>query len=355
MKTGVAYLRIGIAGAGLMGRWHAHAACRAGGQVIAVADPISDSAERVARGYGARALPDVERMLSETKIDVLHVCSPLETHERIAKAALDAGVHLMIEKPLTTRAEETEWILDLAATRNLLVCPVHQFLFQDGALKAQAALQSIGRLTHLRGVFFSAGAAGQSGEAADTVAAGILPHPLSLMQKFLPDGISRAQWQVMQPAPGELQAVGKAGGVGLSINISMNSRPTVCTFQLCGANGTVHLDLFHGYAVNELGDTSRARKIIHPFDLSLRTLGSAAFNLGKRVISRQAAYPGLQRLVVAFYRAARTGSEPPISRSDAIAVARARDHLLSLRDLNTQSQPIFDSHDSQIEFGIGAP
>ncbi len=352
MKSGMSTLRIGIAGAGLMGRWHAHAAGRAGGRVIAIADPILDSCERLARGHNARALPNVERMLSEIKLDVLHVCSPLETHERIAKAAIDAGVHLMIEKPLSQGAEESELILSRASRSNLLVCPVHQFLFQDGVLKAQVALQSIGRLTHLRGVFFSAGVPGLQSAA---VAHDILPHPLSLIQKFLPEGVSRAQWQVMSTTPGEFQAMGMTESVGLSIDISMNSRPTVCAFQLYGSHGTIHLNLFHGYAVIESGHVSRTRKVFHPFDLSLRTLGSAALNLGKRAFRWEPAYPGLQRLVAAFYRAVQTGSESPISSGDAIAVARAYDHLCSLCDLKKQGQPILDGREPPIEFEIGAP
>ncbi|MGH9843091.1 MAG: hypothetical protein ACREEM_30500 [Blastocatellia bacterium] len=112
------------------------------------------------------------------------------------------------------------------------------------------------------------------------------------------------------------------------IFVSLNTRPTVCSLQLFGAEGTIHLDLFHGYAVVEPGEASRARKIIHPFDLAIRTLSAAAVNLTNRALRWQPAYPGLERLVSEFYRAVQTGSAPPISPADAITVASIRDHLL---------------------------
>ena len=314
-----------------MGRWHADAIRKAGQRLAAVADVDPAAAARLAaRHRGAQAFSDAEQMLAQSALNVLHICAPLPAHYRLAELAIAAGVHLLIEKPIAPKAGETERLFDLAAARQVIICPVHQFLFQDGALRAAECLQALGRLVQIQSVLRSAGGAGQSAAQLDAVAAEILPHPLSLMQKFLPAGLDPAQWQTARAAPGEVHAIGVAAGIGLSINISLHARPTVCALQLCGTEGTIHLDLFHGYAVIEPGAVSRARKIVHPFDLALRSLGAAAFNLGKRVISWQPAYPGLQRLVGAFYQAVQTGSAPPINPADTMAVARERDHLLSL-------------------------
>jgi len=331
-------LRAGIAGGGLMGRWHAWAVERAGGLVTAIVDTDFAAAERLAaRHRGALAFSDVEQMLRAARLDVLHVCSPPETHYRIAEQAVDAGLSVIIEKPLTPRAVEAEILFNRAESRGVTICPVHQFLFQDGVRHAEASLPRIGRLVHLQGAFCSAGGIGQSNEQLDAIAADILPHPLSLMQVFLPAGLPESGWEISRPGGGELRVSnttqdgttqdGEVSGVSLSIFVSMKVRPTICSFRIFGADGTIHLDLFHGYAVIEPGGVSRLRKMIHPFDLAVRTLSAAAANLGRRIIQWQPAYPGLERLVAAFYQAVRTGAEPPITRADAMAVARVRDLL----------------------------
>jgi predicted dehydrogenase len=321
--------RAGIVGAGLMGRWHAHAIKKTGAQVAAVADSQLAAAERLAASHsGARPYSNFEQMLDQARLDALHICTPLETHNDIAERAIRAGLHLLIEKPITPHALETEQLYDLAADRNVVLCPVHQFLFQEGTLKAVETLPRIGRLIHIKGMFCSAGGAGQPAARLDEIAADILPHPLALMQIFLSGRLVEAKWRTAWPAQGEIRVAGECNRVTLEIFVSMNTRPTVCAMQLFGAEGTIHLDLFHGYAVVEPGEVSRARKILHPFDLAIRTLSAATGNLANRVIRRQPAYPGLQRLVSEFYRAVQTGTEPPISAADAIAVARIRDYLI---------------------------
>ena len=329
MISNAASLRAGIAGAGLMGRWHAEAVRKAGGQVSAVADLNLNLARRLAAGYhNAQSFSDVGQMLNETDLDVLHICSPLSTHRSVAEQAIAADVNLLIEKPLTPTAAETVHLYTEAAERGVLVCPVHQFVCQDGALKAKEWLSQIGRLVHINAVTCSAGGAGLPLEQLDIIAADILPHPLSLMQIFLPDGLSERHWEAVRPRVGELRISSAVAGTTLSIFISMNGRPTTNSFQIIGTHGTIHLNLFHGYAFMEPGTVSRARKIAHPFESALRSLSAATINLGRRTARGETAYPGLQRLVVSFYHALQTKSPPPITPDDTIAIARVRDSII---------------------------
>ncbi|MCA1602139.1 MAG: Gfo/Idh/MocA family oxidoreductase [Acidobacteria bacterium] len=329
MISNAASLRAGIVGAGLMGRWHAEAVRKAGGQVSAVADLNLNLARRLAAGYhNARSFSDVGKMLNETDLDVLHICSPLSTHRSVAEQAIAAGVNLLIEKPLTPTAAETVHLYTEAAERGVLICPVHQFIFQDGALKAKELLSQIGQLVHISAVTCSAGGAGLPLEQLDIIAADILPHPLSLMQIFLSDVLSERHWEAVRPRCGELRISSEVAGTTLSIFISMNGRPITNSFQIIGRNGTIHLNLFHGYAFMEPGTVSRARKIAHPFESALRSLSAATINLGRRTARAERAYPGLQRLVVSFYHALQTKSPPPITPEDTIAIARVRDSLI---------------------------
>lgn len=324
-----AKIRAGIAGAGLMGYWHAHALKKSGGEVVAVADFDIERAKRLTAKYpNARAFNGVEEMLASQGLDVLHVCSPTESHRAIAETAIRAGVHLLVEKPIAATANETAELFELAAEFNTLVCPVHQFIFQDGAADSARLLPQIGEPVHLEAKICSAGGAGLSDEKLDLTAIDILPHPLSLMQKFLPAGISGVDWNVSRPAAGELRLAGQTEKPSLSIFISMNSRPTVNSFHVYGTDGTLHLDLFHGFSTLESGGASKTKKLLRPFDFAMRSFSAATLNLAKRTLKREAAYPGLRRLIREFYAAVNLGTEPPISPQQAIEIAEIRDDII---------------------------
>ncbi len=324
---GTAVLKAGIVGAGLMGRWHVESIKRAGGRVTAVCDLDLPAAERLAnRAAGARGFSDLAQMLEQMPLDVLHICTPTPTHVPFTEKAIEAGVHVLVEKPLAPTGLETERLFDLAATRGVLVCPVHQFPFQKGAMKAKRDLARIGRLVHLRAAIRSAGGVGRSDAEMDQIAADILPHSFSLVQAFLTTDLTAVTWMMKRPSPGELRVWGELAGVTVTIEVSLNGRPTRNSFEIVGAEGTIHLDLFHGYSFVEPGAVSRARKLAHPFDLAARQFGAAAVNLGQRVARREAAYPGLRQLIRLFYTAVQNGT-PPISPTEAISAAHARDML----------------------------
>lgn len=326
---------MGIVGAGLMGRWHGRMAERAGARVVSVADPNPDATLRLAtRHGGSRVFASADEMLEGVEIDVLHVCTPPATHCYIAERAIEAGINLVIEKPFTPTASEAEQLFDKAGARGIAICPVHQFLFQDGVTKARRSLERIGRLIHVEGTVCSAGGAGRSGEQLESIAAEILPHPLSMMQMFLPDGLPEEGWITLRPTPGELRAFSRKSDITLTILISMRARPTACNFKLVGTEGTVHLDMFHGFSFIERGRVSRFSKIARPFDLGMKQFLGAGANLLHRAMRRELAYPGLQTLITSFYEAIANGTPPPISRPDTIRVAMVRDRLMDYAVLN---------------------
>ena len=335
-------MRAGIVGAGLMGRWHAHALERVGGRVVGIADPDLSRAQKLAAGHqGAKAFADAGEMLAELELDVIHICSSTATHESIAAAALSKGIHVLVEKPIAATARETGLLYGLAEEHGALLCPVHQFAFQDGVAKAKKQLSKIGRLVHIKADIRSAGAPGAVESERDLIAADILPHPLSMISTFLEDSISAIKWNVQRPAAGELRVSGQAGDTSVSIFISMNSRPTENSFHLVGTEGTIHIDLFHSFSTFEPGAVSRSRKVLHPFDLAIRTFAAAAANLSRRAFRREPAYPGLRRLIEEFYTSIRSSSDAPIAPADAIAIARTRDLLIARINNRDRSDRIF--------------
>ncbi|HEV2046857.1 MAG TPA: Gfo/Idh/MocA family oxidoreductase [Chthoniobacterales bacterium] len=320
MKT-----RAAIAGAGLMGFWHAKNIARAGGEVAVVYDVDDGAAQHLATRFkSARASTRLEDALDRNKIDVLHICTPLSSHFAMAAAALANGIHVLIEKPMTPHCAETKRLYELAAEHRALLRPVHQFPFQRGVRRALAEFGRIGQLRHFEATFCSAGGAGSSGEELDAIVAEILPHPLSLMQLFAPGSVREEGWLVTRPAPGELRAMLTARDICFSILISMNSRPTGSALCLLGTMGTIHIDLFHGFCVIEPGAVSKLRKMVHPFNFAARTFVAACGNLTYRAWKRETAYPGLERLIRDFYLAIANGQATPLQSEEVMRLEKVR-------------------------------
>jgi predicted dehydrogenase len=93
-------LTVGLLGAGLIAGVHAHA-YRASPRVrlVAVADPVPDKADRIADQYDAKVVPDLEAML-DLGVDVVDVCTPPTAHADATVTALEAGRHVICEKPI---------------------------------------------------------------------------------------------------------------------------------------------------------------------------------------------------------------------------------------------------------------
>jgi predicted dehydrogenase len=320
-------LAVVVVGAGLMGRWHAHAARRAGALVRAVVDPDLARAEALAgRHAGARPFVSFGAALAAGPVDAAHICTPVATHEALAVAALEAGCHVLIEKPFGPDLAVTRRLLSRAESAQRVICPVHQFLFQRGVLRALELLPTFGPLRHFEMRVCSAGAAGRSDGERERVAMEILPHALALAARFCNAPIVGADWQLLRAGPGELLVSALVGGVAVRASVSMAGRPPVNELLLVGEHGAVHADLFHGFAFVETGGVSRAAKIVRPVGVALRHGAAAAGNLLRRAAGWEPAYPGLAELVRRFYAAAR-GAVNPIAAAETLAVAEVWERL----------------------------
>ena len=325
-------VRVAIVGAGLMGRWHGHAARRAGGKVALVIDSDGQRAAALARRHGgSRVLDgfDAERIARDAV--VAHVCTPLATHERLVADLIAAGVHVLAEKPLTDDARSTQSLLASAASARVLLCPVHQMPFQRGVLALVDRLPRLGDLTQLEFSACSAGAAKGGDADQDRLIDDILPHPLSLFRRVLGRDVRPLGWQITRPRAGELRAIASSGNTVVSISVSSHGRPTSNLLRAIAGRGTVDVDLFHGFAAFCAGAATRVGKLSQPFSNAATTLGVASVNVARRVVAREWAYPGLNTLVRRFHAAVADGVPPPISADEVADIAAARDVLRKAR------------------------
>ena len=128
-------LRAAIVGAGVFGRHHAAKYLRLPGvKLHAVADPSADARHYVETHLKVPVVGDWRELLG--KVDVVSVCSPASTHADIVRAFLNAGAHVLVEKPIATDLEEAEELIALAAARGLVLTVGHQerFVFAKSGL-----------------------------------------------------------------------------------------------------------------------------------------------------------------------------------------------------------------------------
>jgi predicted dehydrogenase len=108
-------LRVAIAGTGFIGAVHAHAVRAAGGTVAGVAASTPERADAAALRLGAeRGYATAEAMVEAAEVDLVCICTPNHLHASLAQRALDAGKHVICEKPLATDVADAQRLADLA-------------------------------------------------------------------------------------------------------------------------------------------------------------------------------------------------------------------------------------------------
>ena len=123
MKTGNP-LKIGIIGVGKVGldRHLPALANVPGTKVVAVADPDVKALEQAAARFGiAGKYSDFRKLLEDREVEAVGICTPLTTHFAITSLVLEAGKHVLLEKPLAMNMDEAETLVARAAASGLKV------------------------------------------------------------------------------------------------------------------------------------------------------------------------------------------------------------------------------------------
>ena len=149
-------LRIGVIGLG-MGRHHiAGYQTHANAEVVAVADVDPARLAEIGDKFGiARRYLSGEQMLHEEKLDVVSVGTPNKFHKPLTLAALEAGCHVLCEKPMAMNADEARQMLAAArqAGKRIMINFSYRFTEQSMALKRQVDAGVLGEIYYARTVW----------------------------------------------------------------------------------------------------------------------------------------------------------------------------------------------------------
>ena len=144
--------RCAVVGTGLVGEWHVRTLPRIpGAQLIAVCDKDPAKAEAVLQKNALTNIPiydNLPTLLREQQVDVIHLCTPSGEHLDSALLAMQAGKHVICEKPLEITLDRVDRMLDAAQKHNVRLAGIFQnrWNLANRALKDAAASGRFGRL-----------------------------------------------------------------------------------------------------------------------------------------------------------------------------------------------------------------
>ncbi|HRQ09902.1 MAG: Gfo/Idh/MocA family oxidoreductase [Trueperaceae bacterium] len=115
-------LRVAVVGAGVMGRHHAtNYMTLPQVRLVAVVDVDPEKRAEARRAYGCATYATVEEMLGREVIDAASVAVPTSLHFAVTRMLLDAGVHVLVEKPVATEVAQATALANLSSERGLVL------------------------------------------------------------------------------------------------------------------------------------------------------------------------------------------------------------------------------------------
>src|SRR4051794_37645647 len=132
-------VRAGVIGLGFIGEVHVRAIRAAGGTLAAVADAspatITETAERLGARWGA---PSAEALIGSPDVDVVHICTPNHLHAPLARMAIEAGKHVVCEKPLATTVSDAQDLVGAARAAGVVAAVPFIYRYYPTVQEARA-------------------------------------------------------------------------------------------------------------------------------------------------------------------------------------------------------------------------
>jgi predicted dehydrogenase len=241
--TRTAPLPVGVVGVGSLGFHHARILREIpGADLVGVFDIAPARAAEVAEQLGTEAYSSLEGLLSRVEAAVIAV--PTTFHAEVALAAIEHGVHLLIEKPLARSVEEADRILDAAEARGLLVATGHVERFNAAIRAVEGYLDAPGFIESHRLAPF-----GPRGTDV-AVVLDLMIHDIDLVLALTKRDVSRVDAvgvPVLTPSVDIANArIQFRGGAAANITASRVSRERMRKIRFFQPSGYISLDLAAG-------------------------------------------------------------------------------------------------------------
>ncbi len=145
-------IKIGIVGYGYWGpNLVRNFSCQKDGKVTVIAESRIDRHTHIAKLYPSISIVNAAfDLIVDVNVDAVVIATPVFSHYQLAKAALNAGKHVLLEKPMTASVEESKELIDIAKRKNLVLMVDHTFLYTGAVQKMKELIEQrqLGKLQY---------------------------------------------------------------------------------------------------------------------------------------------------------------------------------------------------------------
>jgi predicted dehydrogenase len=280
-------------------------------------------------------------MLETERLDFVDVCTPPAKHAPLSIQAMEAGLNVVVEKPMAISLSEADDMIAASRKHSVRLCVVHNILFVPVVQAAKSAVAGgdIGDLlaVEVRSLDKRDGALSKPEHWCHSLTGGIFgeyaPHPVYLLRAFLGKihsvkAVSRKSSEFPWVAADELRVLVEAErGIG-SFTISCNSHNKSFEIDIFGTRGRLHVDNFTLSMTRRRFRGNRTDELVlDQLYLGGQQLAGAVSSFLMTVLGRRWYKVGHQTVMRGFVRSIRDNLEPPVPGEDGRETMRVLDEI----------------------------
>ncbi|MCC6907849.1 MAG: Gfo/Idh/MocA family oxidoreductase [Phycisphaerales bacterium] len=350
---GAATVRATLIGSGKISEQHILALRhRVGCEVAAICDLSPAMARFTAERFSIPAtFTDFERMLSECEPQVVHVLTPAASHARIVRRCIEAGRHVIVEKPVALSHEEFCSLRSLAESKGVLLIENHNYRFNRPFLwlEERVADGAVGEVEEVDvrlalrirdgGRYADANAPHPSHQLPAGAIHEFISHLCYLALRLCaaePDHV-RAAWRNLGGGSifkyDDLDAVVGFGRTTARLRFTCRQWPDEFSVAVRGSRGQAFIEMFNPTCrlVRQRGGSPHLVPLFNSLSNARSCLASGFGGVWGKIAGRTA-YEGLERLLNLTYDAIESGGDPPVTLDDMDRTSRLIDALLALEN-----------------------
>ncbi len=227
--------------------------------IVGVCDQDSLKAADYANQVGLKKhFTNINQLLSECKPDCVHILTPPQTHKDLTINCIEAGCHVLVEKPMALNSTETSQMIAASESAKVKLSVCHNFLFIPALIEAKkmAREDDFGEIVYAE-VFWRISRKGLNDryhqakwmyDLPGGIAHEIAAHPVYLLKSFLGDlnvrGVSKMNRATDLPQlVQDLQVLLESKTALANIAISVNSQPAEKFLRILGTKSSAYIDL----------------------------------------------------------------------------------------------------------------
>src|SRR5215472_9140647 len=350
-------LKVGIVGCGKIADDHCSQIQRIKGcEIVGVCDRELLMARQLSERFPVKAyFSDLTQMFSHAKPDVIHVCTPPESHFAIAETALEAGCHVYVEKPFALCLDDARELIALATRKGLKITAGHDDQFRHAARRMRALVHEGylgGGPVHMESYYcYELGGSGYARALLADKQHWVRKLPGKLLHNIISHGIARIAEFLTTDCPEvivhgftspQLRKMGEESLIDeLRVIISEQNRltayftfssqmrPSLHQFRIFGTKNGLQLDQDNETLIRLRGARHKSylEQFVPPAAFAREYFRNLKRNIGLFLARDFHSKSGMKFLIESFYRSIDRGETPPIPYGEILRTSRIMDAI----------------------------